>query len=71
MADYSPIFLAIKQRDFEILEVFCDYYADEFDSYLTQTKLNPLHFAFSLGHHDVVDYLSIRCGQEVINEEDS
>ncbi|TNV86532.1 hypothetical protein FGO68_gene15003 [Halteria grandinella] len=70
LADHSPIFLAIKQRDQAFLELFCDKFHIELASMVTSQGLNPLHFAYQMACHDCVSLLSTRCQINLLDSED-
>lgn len=39
-------------------------------SFLTSNGLNPLHYAFHLGFHNVVNYFTVRCSGAILDLED-
>jgi ankyrin repeat protein len=59
-SDNSPIFYAIKQRNSDILELFCDLGVNKLNFYTTKAGHNPLTLAASIQNWEAVNYLTGR-----------
>lgn len=65
--DLSPLFLAIRKENTQILEIMCDHGAN-----LTckdSEGRTPLMYAAAKGHNEIVNYLTLRT--QDLNEEDN
>ena len=50
--------------------MFSNYFAQSFHEYKTSTGLNPFHYAYALGNHEIINQLTIRCVGSQLDCED-
>lgn len=65
--DLSPLFLAIRKENTQLLEIFCDHGANL--TVKDSEGRTPLMYAASKGYNEIVNYLTLRTKD--LNEEDN